>query len=665
MMAVGLCEAIGTCLSGQQPPPAAYNQPRLYPNLDDDGPNPNVLPSFSVGQSVFVKRSNGEECVGIVTDVSAVDKAYTLELGAKGASRTLKMVPFSRQEHVMRTMPARLSQSDAQSAFDLDVLSCPILNDLMADPVLASDGHTYERDSIEKAWLAARERCEERPVERPSDTDDDAPCCGGAPAGFKRTSPMTGEPVSGELTPNHLVIQMIESLVQSGGISAADAADWRRRRQAVIARRSSSSAAAPPTPPARAPSENDTARRAMQEVRDEVRRLDSTEVQPGGAWYIIDAGWLKHWREYCWEASRADPPGPISNSTLVDADGRPRAGLQRAADYRGVNESTWRLFVRHYGLSGPPIARTRLDIYAPGAAEDNGAAAAAPREGAAYLDLSSSPRPHAERRPSATDKPLSLAAMMRAAHERRMRSRIVGLERRSEELRARSASEESQERRESAFIKLSKAEADLARVQIELALALSQHDQRDATSRTASTSCSSSTDGGEPRSPWRPTSLARRSSSFEHGRRALGSANLAIGGAIGGAVGGAARRMRGVGAAVQTAAEHVAERRHEAQREAAQRAEANREAERLTAEYLRSTDPFTGQPVQPGELRMCGRCRAGPWRKTGCNNMSNHNAGIFRPHDERNNTANRCRNCLWFESEWTRWPEWDGVVGPH
>jgi pyridoxal/pyridoxine/pyridoxamine kinase len=34
----------------------------------------------------------------------------------------------------------------------LDELSCPISIQLMTDPVMADDGHTYQRDAIE-AWI--------------------------------------------------------------------------------------------------------------------------------------------------------------------------------------------------------------------------------------------------------------------------------------------------------------------------------------------------------------------------------------------------------------------------------------------------------------------------------------------------------------------------------
>jgi hypothetical protein len=132
--------------------------------------------------------------------------------------------------------------------------------------------------------------------------------------------------------------------------------------------------------------------RALQDERDEIRRLDSTEISEGGIWYIVDANWLtrlppsrmqvlttapspphryivdanwlKHWREYCWDGIRPDPPGPVSNWRLLAPSKMPRQHLQRATDYRGVNEKVWQVFVERYG-GGPPICRAKLDIYAP------------------------------------------------------------------------------------------------------------------------------------------------------------------------------------------------------------------------------------------------------------------------------------------------------------
>ncbi|KAL1495283.1 hypothetical protein AB1Y20_017143 [Prymnesium parvum] len=101
---------------------------------------------------------------------------------------------------------------------------------------------------------------------------------------------------------------------------------------------------------------------ALQEERDEISSLDSTEIQPGELWYLLDAEWLKHWREYCWDSTRVDPPGPVSNWRLL-RDGRPRPNQMRARDYRGVNQRVWAVFMRRYG-GGPAICRKELNLYA-------------------------------------------------------------------------------------------------------------------------------------------------------------------------------------------------------------------------------------------------------------------------------------------------------------
>ncbi len=68
--------------------------------------------------------------------------------------------------------------------------------------------------------------------------------------------------------------------------------------------------------------------RGRQLEKEEIESLDSTEISPGGIWYLVDASWLKHWREYCWENTRPDPPGPVSNWRLL-VSGRPKPFLQR------------------------------------------------------------------------------------------------------------------------------------------------------------------------------------------------------------------------------------------------------------------------------------------------------------------------------------------------
>ncbi len=60
---------------------------------------------------------------------------------------------------------------------------CPITTELMVDPVVTADGHTYEREAIEQ-WLTR-----------------------------KSTSPLTGEPLAHTmLTPNHALRGSIRAL---------------------------------------------------------------------------------------------------------------------------------------------------------------------------------------------------------------------------------------------------------------------------------------------------------------------------------------------------------------------------------------------------------------------------------------------------------------------
>jgi hypothetical protein len=130
--------------------------------------------------------------------------------------------------------------------------------------------------------------------------------------------------------------------------------------------------------------------------------------------YIIDKGWLQSWLAFVNEDLHRPPPGPISNDQvhpkpetlnpkpstmlrlvpscpfshdqvhpkpyilnrtlnpapgnphrqLLDKDGKPKEGLERGQNYRGVNQNVWRIFHQIYG-GGPEIVRARLDIYAP------------------------------------------------------------------------------------------------------------------------------------------------------------------------------------------------------------------------------------------------------------------------------------------------------------
>jgi len=94
-----------------------------------------------------------------------------------------------------------------------------------------------------------------------------------------------------------------------------------------------------------------------------IAEADTTTINNEyGYWYIIDAGWLRRWRQYTAEGSIAAPPGPVSNEVLLGPDGTPRKGLRKVDHYRGVNEQVWNIFQDFHG-GGPEIRRREINLY--------------------------------------------------------------------------------------------------------------------------------------------------------------------------------------------------------------------------------------------------------------------------------------------------------------
>ena len=126
-------------------------------------------------------------------------------------------------------------------------------------------------------------------------------------------------------------------------------------------------------------------------------------------------------------------------------------------------------------------------------------------------------------------------------------------------------------------------------------------------------------------------------------------------------------------AASERRARRAAEEAERAQREAARRAE-EREAkaarERHEADEHATRAAFSSMAGRDGgasvvggigDVRMCGRCKAGPIENKACPDLGAHNdytrAGASR--------VNHCPNCDWFDAKWRNWPMWDGIPGPH
>ena len=94
---------------------------------------------------------------------------------------TLNRFSLFLRDHRRRLRRLRIGQDEIP-----DDMICPISFEVMKDPVMAQDGHTYERVAIVE-WLKT-----------------------------KGTSPMTQEPLDAEdLVPQHIVRKLIDSFLDS------------------------------------------------------------------------------------------------------------------------------------------------------------------------------------------------------------------------------------------------------------------------------------------------------------------------------------------------------------------------------------------------------------------------------------------------------------------
>lgn len=80
-------------------------------------------------------------------------------------------------------------------------------------------------------------------------------------------------------------------------------------------------------------------------------------------WYVVDAAWLRRWKDFTEIGSDSPAPGPIPNSRLVDKAGVAHAGLWAKKHYRCLGELAWLALFKIYG-GGPELRRIKPDIYA-------------------------------------------------------------------------------------------------------------------------------------------------------------------------------------------------------------------------------------------------------------------------------------------------------------
>ena len=127
---------------------------------------------------------------GFITGKQTAFTVRSIIAETERVHKLLKLAPLSASEEL-----ARLRAMMARRTGEVpDALCCPISMEIMRDPVIAADGHTYERAEIE-AWFANN-----------------------------RTSPKTGAVLPhGSLIPNHAAKAMI-----------SDFLDEARRHQAAL-----------------------------------------------------------------------------------------------------------------------------------------------------------------------------------------------------------------------------------------------------------------------------------------------------------------------------------------------------------------------------------------------------------------------------------------------
>lgn len=126
--------------------------------------------------------------------------------------------------------------------FDASSYQCAISLEIMADPVVCSDGKMYDRPNIEEHFERRHAEEEQRIAEEHArargeevnESREATDCCRcrGARPPIELTSPITNEIVTGILTPVHFVEQQIVSLVESNAFNMTDneLKDWHERR---------------------------------------------------------------------------------------------------------------------------------------------------------------------------------------------------------------------------------------------------------------------------------------------------------------------------------------------------------------------------------------------------------------------------------------------------
>eukprot|EP00434_Breviolum_minutum_P020242 symbB.v1.2.017850.t1/scaffold1401.1/size121277/3 len=137
------------------------------------------------------------------------------------------MAPAPKRKRTPMAMSSSDSAGTARTSREkMQALQCPITKELMVDPVVAQDGYTYDRPSIEQHWTNQLQG-------QLASSSEDTNCGATMAGGPRRTSPITGEELDGVLRVNRVVLDLIRNAIQEGILPPETVEDWERRRQEV------------------------------------------------------------------------------------------------------------------------------------------------------------------------------------------------------------------------------------------------------------------------------------------------------------------------------------------------------------------------------------------------------------------------------------------------
>ncbi|OBS74498.1 hypothetical protein A6R68_14960 [Neotoma lepida] len=106
--------------------------------------------------STWLHAQGLEELVGVF-QMNNIDGKELLHLTKESLAGDLKIESLGLRSKVLRSIEELKTRMDSLSSGIPDEFICPITRELMKDPIIASDGYSYEREAME-SWVRKKKR---------------------------------------------------------------------------------------------------------------------------------------------------------------------------------------------------------------------------------------------------------------------------------------------------------------------------------------------------------------------------------------------------------------------------------------------------------------------------------------------------------------------------